>query len=218
MGLDANDINTYLRSLLGQHEDSFQEAWLEILERKPQTINEISPIARKVRNRAIKQYLNKKCQEESLHRPLGQNGDESFTLESILGSPSSGADADLIEEEGSGSASLYKKIIDFLIFEHAKQKKENAELKQKEIDLKTERLRLRAESLQFKRDRFESWKRLMEKKGKYKEHLLRLTIQLRREELRLRKEKSLAGKTNGRRRKPKPSRYNCRRAASRLAM
>jgi hypothetical protein len=84
MGLDARDVNRRLRSLFGQYEDSLQEAWVQVLERNPQTIGEITPIARKVRNKAIKQYLSKKYKEESLHRPLGRNGDVSFTLESIL--------------------------------------------------------------------------------------------------------------------------------------
>jgi len=208
MGLDAHDINRYLRSLFGQHEDSFQEAWLEILECKPQSINEITPIIRKVRNRAIREYLNKKCKEESLHRPLGRNGDGSFTLESILEGPSSGADADPIEEEGSDSTRLYKKIVDFLIFEYATQKKENSELKKKEIDLKAERLRLRAEWLQFKRDRFESWRRLMEQKGRQKEELLRLKNQLRREEIEFKREQLLY--RNSQKRK---GNWICRRTA-----
>jgi hypothetical protein len=193
-GLDANDVNRHLRPLFGQYEDSFQDAWVEILERNPETINEVTPIVRKVRNRAIKQYFNKKYREESLHRPLGQNGDGSFTLESILEGPSTNEDADPMQEGSNDSNSLYKKIVDFLIGEYLRQKNENLELKRKEIDLKAERLRLRGESLKFKRDRFESWKQLMEEKGKQKEHLLRLKIQLRREELEFRKEQFLVRK------------------------
>ena len=41
-------------------------------------------------------------------------------------------------------------------------------LKRKAMDLKAERLRLREEALKFKRDRFESWKKLMEDKGRAK--------------------------------------------------
>ena len=74
MALDANDVNRHLRSLFGQHEDSFQEAWVKILERNPQNMSDVTPIARKVKNKAITQYLNKKYREESLHRPLGRNG------------------------------------------------------------------------------------------------------------------------------------------------
>ena len=47
MGLDANDVNRHLRSLFGQYEDSLQEAWVQVLERNPQTIGEITPIAKK---------------------------------------------------------------------------------------------------------------------------------------------------------------------------
>jgi hypothetical protein len=52
---------------LGQYEDSFQQAWVDILESNPQTLpEEITPIIRRVRNKAIKQYLNKKYREDSL--------------------------------------------------------------------------------------------------------------------------------------------------------
>ena len=196
MTLDVNDVNRHLRSLFGQREDSFQEAWLEILKRNPQSIAEIAPIARKVRNRAITQYLNKKYREESLHRPLGHSG--SFTLESILESPSLSENADPMREDDSGSTSLYEKIVDFLIGEYLKQKNENLELKKKEICLKAERLRLRGEWLNFKKDRFESWRHLMEEKGKAKESLLRLNVEIRREELEFRKEQLLARKTKAR--------------------
>ncbi len=84
MRLNEHEINSYLQPFLGQYEDSFQQAWVDILESNPQTVEEITPIIRKVRNKAIKQYWNKKCKEVSLYKPIGKNGDERFTLESIL--------------------------------------------------------------------------------------------------------------------------------------
>src|SRR5208283_5695687 len=183
MGLDVNDINRHLRSLFGQYEDNVQEAWVEILERNAQTMSDVTPIVRRVKNRAINQYLNKKYREESLQRPLGQNGDGSFTLESVLGSPSTDTDVDPVDDDGNDSNRLYKKIVDFLIGQYLIQKNENFELKRKEFDLKAERLRLREEWLKFRKDRFESWRQLMEEKGKEKERLLRLRLQLRKEEI-----------------------------------
>jgi hypothetical protein len=50
------------------------------------------------------------------------------------------------------------------------QKGRNLELKRRDVELKAERLRLRGECLKFKRDRFESWKKLMEDKKKQKEN------------------------------------------------
>ncbi len=70
MGLDVNDINKHLKAEFGAYEDSLQDAWVEILERNLQAATEVEPIARKVRNRAIRQYLNRKYREESLQRPL----------------------------------------------------------------------------------------------------------------------------------------------------
>ena len=72
---------------MGQYEDSFQEAWVDILECNPQTLEEITPIIRRVRNKAIKQYLNKKYREVSLYKPIGKDRDDKFTLESILETP-----------------------------------------------------------------------------------------------------------------------------------
>ena len=73
MRLDEHEINSYLQPFLGQYEDSFQQAWVDILESNPQTLEEITPIIRRVRNKTVKQYLNKKYREESLYRPIGKN-------------------------------------------------------------------------------------------------------------------------------------------------
>jgi hypothetical protein len=193
MRLNEEEVSNYLHPILGQYEDSLQEAWLEIIERDPETLDDIAPIARKIKNKAIKQYLTRKFREKSLYEPIGQNADGRFTIESILASPS---DQDH-KEEDSGRDGFYKKIIDFLIAEYISQKEENAVLKRKEMDLKAERLRLREESLRFKRDRFESWKKLMEDKGREKENRLRLKIQLQREKFKFR-EKQLALRTHRR--------------------
>jgi hypothetical protein len=184
MGLNEYEINSYLQPLLGQYEDSFQQAWVDILESNPQTLEEITPIVRRVRNKAIKQYLNKKYREQSLYKPIGKSMDERFTLESILENPVN----EDTEDRDNGNNGLYRKIVDFLMGEYFSQKKENLELKRKETELKAQRLRLREELLKFKKDRFESWKKLMEDKGKQKENQSKLELQLQREKLEFRKE------------------------------
>jgi hypothetical protein len=179
MKLNETEVNNYLRPFFGRYEDSFQQAWVEILECNPQTVEEITPIIRSVRNKAIKQYLNKKYREVSLYTPIGKSRDEKFTLESILETPGNENTEDKENEDNS----LYKKIVDFLIGEYFNQKNENLELKRRDIELKAERLRLREELLKFKRDRFESWKKLMEDKTKQKEKQFKLEVQLQREKL-----------------------------------
>src|SRR4030042_1297463 len=166
MNLNGIEVNNYLQPFCGRYEDSFQQAWVEILECNPQTLEEVTPIMRSVRDKAIKQYLNKKYREVSLYTPIGKNRDEKFTLESVLESPGN----EDTEGKENGDNGLYKKIIDFLMGEYFSQKNENLELKRKDIELKAERLRLRGEWLKFKRDRFESWKKLMEDKRKQKEN------------------------------------------------
>ena len=183
MRLNENEVNQRLEPLLGRYGDSFQEAWMDILESDPRTLEEITPIIRRIRKKAIKQYWNKKYKEVSLYKPIGKNGDGKFTLESILESPKSGN----TEESEDGNNGLYKKIVDFLMGEYFSQRNENLQLKSKEVELKKERLRLREEWLKFKRDRYESWKRLMEEKGRQKENRFKVRIQLQREKLEFRK-------------------------------
>ena len=184
MNLNETEVNDYLQPFFGRYEDSFQDVWVEILECNPRTVEEITPIVRRVRNKAIKQYINKKYREKSLYTPIGKNGDEKFTLESILESPGN----EDSEDSDNGDNGLYKKIVDFLIGEYFNQKNENLELKRRDVELKAERLRLRREWLNFRKDRFESWKRLMEDKGKQKENQFKLEVQLQREKLEFKKE------------------------------
>jgi hypothetical protein len=188
MGLDENDVSKYLRRFFGQYEDSSQDAWVEILESNAKTMNEIPPIARRVKNRAINQYLKRKYREESLQKPLGNNGDGRFTLESVLESHAANEHND---ERDDGNDGLYKKMVEFLIGECLRQRDENTELKRKEIELKARRIGLREEWLKFKKDRFESWRRLMEEKGKEKEYRANLQVQLQRERIELRREQLL---------------------------
>jgi hypothetical protein len=182
--LNEAEVNNYLQPFLGRYEDSFQQAWVEILESNPQRLEEITPIVRRVRNKAIKQYMNKKYREVSLYTPHGKDGNEEFTLESILESPGN----EDSEDRNNGDNGLYKKMVDFLIGECVRQKNENCELRRRDIELKAERLKLRREWLTFKKDRFESWKRLMEEKGKQKENQLKLQIRLQREKLKFKRE------------------------------
>lgn len=183
MRLDENDVNNFLGPFLQRHEDSFQQAWVDILESDPQTLEEITPIIKRVRNKAIKQYWNKKCREVSLYKPIGKNGDDTFTLESILESPTN----ETTEESDNGNKGLYKKIVNFLMGEYFNQRNENLQLKSKEIELKGKRIRLREESLKFKKDRFESWRNLMEEKGRQKENHFKVRVQLQRDRLEFRK-------------------------------
>ncbi|MBM4350895.1 MAG: hypothetical protein FJ106_13525 [Deltaproteobacteria bacterium] len=186
MNLNEAEVNDYLRPLLGQHEDSFQEAWVKILESKPQTLKEVTPIIKKVKSKEVNQYLNRKYREVSLYKPIGRNGDEEFTFESILASPENENISD--GDQDNGREGLYRKIVVFLIGEYFNKKNENIELRRRDIELKAERLRLRGEWLRFKKDRFESWKKLMEDKGKQKENQFKLEVQLRLEKLKFKKE------------------------------
>jgi hypothetical protein len=201
MSLNETEVNNYLKSFLGCYEDSFQEAWVRILESKPQTLEEVTPIIRKIRSKEINQYLNRKYRQESLYKPIGKNGDKKFTLESILENPGN-EDSEDRDYEDNG---LYKKIVDFLIGEYLKQKNENIELKGRDIELKAERLRLRREWLIFKKDRFESWKKLMEDKGKQKENQFELKIQLQMDKLEFRREQFYLEE---KRRKEKEEKHN----------
>lgn len=195
MNLNEAEVNNYLKPFLGKYEDSFQEAWVRILECNPQTLEEISPVVKRVRSKEINQYLNRKYREVSLYTTIGKDGDEKFTLESILESPES----EDSEDRDNGDKGIYKKVVDFLIGEYFKQKNENLELKRRDIELKAERLRLRGEWLKFKKDRFESWKKVMEDKTKQKESQFKLEVQLQREKLKFKREQFYLRRESGRR-------------------
>ncbi len=184
MNLNPAEINNYLQPFLAHNEDAFQETWLKILESQPQALEEITPIAKRVRSIEINRYLNRKYREVSLNTPIGKNGDENLTLESILKSPEN----EDPEDGDNGDNGFYKKIVDFIIGEYMKQKNENIELKRRDSELKAERLRLGRDRLNFKKNRFESWKKLMEDKTRQKEDQFSLQVQLQREKLEFKKE------------------------------
>ncbi|MGA2315268.1 MAG: hypothetical protein ABSG71_02680 [Thermodesulfobacteriota bacterium] len=202
MKLNETEVNSYLQPFLGRYEDSFQQAWVEILECNPQTLEEITPIIRRVRNKAIKQYMNKRYREESLYKPIGKHGDETFTLESILESLGN----EDTEDRENGDNGLYKKIVDFLMGEYFNQKNENLELRRErdnhkhrlssEIRLKA--IKLKREQLKFKKRKQENRHRryianlmcylyCLDQKDKNLE-LKRRDIELKAERLRLRQE------------------------------
>ncbi len=185
MNLNPAEVNNYLQPFLGRHEDAFQEAWVKILESQAQTVEEITPIAKRVRSTEISRYLKRKYKEVSLNTPVGKNGDEKFTLESILKSP----EIEDPEDKDNGNNGFYKKIVDFIIGEYVKRKNENIELKRRDFELKAERLRLGRERLNFKKNRFELWKKVMEDKTKQKENHFRLQFQLEREKLEFEKDR-----------------------------
>ena len=87
MNLNETEVNNYLQPFLGRYEDSFQDAWVDILEQNPQTLEEITPIIKRVKNKAIKQYMNKKYREESLYKPIGKDGDENSPLNQYWQAP-----------------------------------------------------------------------------------------------------------------------------------
>jgi hypothetical protein len=87
MNLNEIEVNNYLRPFFARYEDSFQEAWVKILESEAQTLEEIAPIVKRVRTKEINQDLNKEYREVSLYRPIGKNRDERFTFESVLETP-----------------------------------------------------------------------------------------------------------------------------------
>jgi len=202
MNLNETEVNNYLQPFLGRYEDSFQQAWVDILERNPQTLEEINPIIKSVRNKAIKQYMNKKYREVSLSKPIGKNRDEKFTLESVLETPVN----ENTEDKENGGNGLYKKIIDFLMGEYFNQKNKNLELRREQdnhkqklsSEIRLKKIKLKREELKFKIRKRENRHRryianlmcylyYLNQKDKNVE-LKRRDIELRAERLRRRKE------------------------------
>lgn len=85
-------------------------------------------------------------------------------------------------------------MVDFLVREYRILRKEKTELKREELRLKAEKLRVREETMKFKKDRYESWKKLMEEKGAQKDYQIFLKVELQGEKLVFRKEQALLKK------------------------
>ena len=83
---------------------------------KIKTLQQLTPIVRRVRNRAIKQYWSKKCREVSLYKPVGRNAGEALTLESELKSATTGN----AEENDNSDNGLYSKMVAFLLGEYSR--------------------------------------------------------------------------------------------------
>ena len=49
MKLNETEVTNHQQSLLGRDRDGFQQAWVDILEADPQTLEEITPIVRKMK-------------------------------------------------------------------------------------------------------------------------------------------------------------------------
>jgi hypothetical protein len=113
MEIDIEGVNRRLDLVIGQYEDSRQEAWVEILESKAENPQEVDRIAERVRNKAIRRYLSTKYRSESLQRPLTRDGDNGFTLESVLEDQSVNWKGDFTQGEGHHSDDLYGRIVEF---------------------------------------------------------------------------------------------------------
>ncbi len=85
--LDPSKIDRLICPILGRFddsEDSYQDVCLRILERLPQSEEEIKAIAKEVKKQHTKDYVNNKHRLKSLSEPVGNNGNKEYNFERIL--------------------------------------------------------------------------------------------------------------------------------------
>lgn len=114
--INQSKINDLIRSILGESEDSedsYQDVQLRILERLPQSEEEIKAIAKEVKKKHTREYFNRKRSLISLYEPIGNNGNEKYTLLSILAERAS----DETEELSNNIDPSARLILNFLIKE-----------------------------------------------------------------------------------------------------
>lgn len=68
VGIDR--VGEILTAIIGNYEDTIQNAWVEILENKPETEDEVRSIAAKCKRRSIQEHIAKQCREVSGYKPL----------------------------------------------------------------------------------------------------------------------------------------------------
>lgn len=111
---DQSKIDRLIRPILGRFddsEDSYQDVQLRILERLPQSEEEIEAIAKEVKKEHTKDYLNRKRRLKSLYEPIGNNGNEDYTFESILADK----ETDETEEVSNEVEPSAKLILNFIV-------------------------------------------------------------------------------------------------------
>ncbi len=84
---DPATIDRLIRPLIGpfdEADDCYQDIQVKILERLPQSDEEITAIATAVRKQHTTDYLRRKYTLQSLQAPIGGQGDNALTWESVL--------------------------------------------------------------------------------------------------------------------------------------
>jgi len=122
---DPAAIDRLIRPLIGpwdEADDCYQDIQVKLLERLPQSDDEITAIAKTVRKQHTNDYLRRKYTLQSLHAPIGGQGDTTLTWESVL------AEHPIEEPEDCSPAmepSSTRALVRFLIKELAQGKSLN---------------------------------------------------------------------------------------------
>ncbi|KKN25476.1 hypothetical protein LCGC14_0884410 [marine sediment metagenome] len=82
-------ISEIIKSVTGIFEDSFQDAWVSVIETGASTEDEIRQIANECSQKNAKEVISDSYKQRSIDEPLGhgQDSSEDFTLKDILVSP-----------------------------------------------------------------------------------------------------------------------------------
>lgn len=96
LGLGVDKVSQLIRSVTGENEDAFQDAWVAIMEDHVATEDDIVNLTREVYHRHCAETVAKEHREVSLDEPIGEHRDEGeFTLKNILKSPEPRTDEEI---------------------------------------------------------------------------------------------------------------------------
>ncbi|MFH1002964.1 MAG: hypothetical protein V1780_02345, partial [Chloroflexota bacterium] len=88
-------ISKIIRSVVGDFDDTFQDAWVKVLESQPQTEDEVLDIARQVKHQNASEHIAHTFKTVSIEKPLNHDFDDAFTLKDILEAPVERADDEI---------------------------------------------------------------------------------------------------------------------------
>jgi len=119
-------------------EDNAQEAWMKILESHTSSKEDIDRICKEVSKKSSRDFFHKRYKEISMQQPLSQDSPD-FTMEDLLSNqlePEVSAEVpDFVEKSNK---KLFNKVIDFLAYQYAGVKRENALIKSDRIRIREE--------------------------------------------------------------------------------
>jgi len=120
--LPSNEVSNAIREIVGQNDDTFQDVWVAVVERRLNDLEVIKQIARDIKLNNDKKTVGDQYRTISLEKPLNQDESDGHTLLDILPSPEIGESPPEKDHSVYGKAYIYKQGMDEDVVKYLKQK------------------------------------------------------------------------------------------------